>query len=605
MASAVEQLVRETMELTGATAPSLLAPDAPVLAAEAIAADGDGAVDDSSDFYLVGLIGGKDVGKSALVNALVGRSITSITSHGPGTEGVIAYAHASREDALRRLLEREVPGEYQIVTHDLDHLRRQVLLDLPDIDSHWQSHLLVTRKMLRHMLYPIWVQSIEKYADQQPQQMLRQVAEGNAAANFLFCLNKVDQIRGQRSEVRGQGESAAGQRPASRDREVSDAAREIGNDFSLRIARTIGLAEAPDVFLISALHADAYDLPRLLKTLTREKTSDVVDRSKSLARRQQDRSLLSWVDAQGLDERADRLTRLADDARDLIASRVGQPVIEVAIPRLLDDPASRLAMGDEVLRRRVERWPLVKLVHTLLSPVLSVWRANVGAGGRAGSLRGADALVEAYLEADGRAVGDQVRSSFAQLRQAHPDEIASLYAGNHLWSDLASDDAASQLRRALATAVDRQREYACDRLAGRGGVIAPLVRWVLTVGALLWFPLVQPILSAFLNAPELAHNWRQLAGMIVSVLSGESLLKNVSFLIIWFTVIWLSLRWNTQRRLTRLTSRWKKGDYTDDAMNLPAVVLQWMQELLSPIEQSRDRMLAVVKRTQELRSRAA
>src|SRR3954471_14544459 len=190
MTPAVEQLVRETMELTGADTPALLEDDAPVLSDEALESEDP----NGGGFYLVGIIGGKDGGKSALVNALVGRPITAITSHGPGTETVVAYAHASREPALRALLEREVPGQFRIVTHDSAHLLRQVLLDLPDIDSHWRAHLEVTRTMLRHMLYPVWVQSVEKYADRQPQEMLARVAAGNAASNFVFCLNKVDQV---------------------------------------------------------------------------------------------------------------------------------------------------------------------------------------------------------------------------------------------------------------------------------------------------------------------------------------------------------------------------------------------------------------------------
>ena len=87
MTPAVEQLVRETIELTGAPRPELLADDAPVLSDDALASD---ERSDGGGFYLVGIIGGKDVGKSALVNALAGRNITAITSHGPGTEGVIA-----------------------------------------------------------------------------------------------------------------------------------------------------------------------------------------------------------------------------------------------------------------------------------------------------------------------------------------------------------------------------------------------------------------------------------------------------------------------------------------------------------------------------------
>src|SRR5205085_6305674 len=118
---ATQQLVRETMELTGADTAQLLEDDAPVLSDEALGADDR----DGGGFYLVGIIGGKDVGKSALVNALVGRPITAITSHGPGTEMVVAYAHASREAALRALLERGVPGQYRVVTHDSPHLPRQ------------------------------------------------------------------------------------------------------------------------------------------------------------------------------------------------------------------------------------------------------------------------------------------------------------------------------------------------------------------------------------------------------------------------------------------------------------------------------------------------
>ena len=122
--------------------------------------------------YLIGLIGGKDVGKSSFVNALVGQNISEQTSHGPGTEVVVAYAHEAMVKPLRELLDREVPGRFKIYAHSIPRLLRQVLLDLPDIDSIYSDHIEVTRTMLRQMLYPIWIQSIEKYADQQPQKLL-------------------------------------------------------------------------------------------------------------------------------------------------------------------------------------------------------------------------------------------------------------------------------------------------------------------------------------------------------------------------------------------------------------------------------------------------
>src|SRR4051795_10572115 len=185
MTTDVQQLVADAVELTGAPPPEVLDADAPVYSADDDAA---------GSIYFVGLIGGKDVGKSSLVNALVGQPISQQTSYGEGTHSVIAYAHASVADEMRQRLEREVPGRYRIVTHDVASLRRQVLLDLPDIDSHWTEHVQVTRRMLRHMLFPIWIQSVEKYADQQPQKLLQQVAEGTDPSNFLLRLNKADQL---------------------------------------------------------------------------------------------------------------------------------------------------------------------------------------------------------------------------------------------------------------------------------------------------------------------------------------------------------------------------------------------------------------------------
>lgn len=605
------------MELTGAVAPELLEADTPALSGDALGA--------RAGFYLVGIIGGKDVGKSALVNALVGQNITAITSHGPGTETVIAYAHASQAAALEEMLEREVPGRFRIITHQADHLSRQVLLDLPDIDSHFQTHLEVTRMMLRHMLFPVWVQSIEKYADRQPQEMLRRVALGNAASNFVFCLNKVDQVEGSEAPGSGAGgtsaadtassasisnpptSQAAPSSPNSKLQTLNSPAREIAADFARRIERTLGLGTPPRVFMISATHPQRYDLPKLRELLTRQRSDESVRNSQQLAIRRQDQSLLVWLDAQNLSERARRLDRLHEEAQELLAARVGEPLLEEAIPDLLDDPANRLAMGDEILRKRVARWPLVNLVHTLLSPLLAVWRSNIGPAARHG-LRAADALVDAHLELDGRALPARVQATFAQLRQSHPD-IGELYRHNRLWEDLPSENAAAELRRSLAGAVGRQREAAVERLAGRRGILAPLFRWLLTIGALLWFPLVQPVLAGFLNDESLQINWypdwRKLMALAVSVLSGEALLKNVTFLIIWFTVIWLALRWNTQRRLARLMERWKSVDYPDPSLNLAAQAMQWMRSLLDPIAAAGERMKSLAERTQALRERSS
>src|SRR5439155_18113651 len=94
---------------------------------------------------------------------------------------------------------------------------------------------------------------------------------------------------------------------------------------------------------------------------------------------QRQRSMLSWLDAQRLPERVQRIARLQEEAEELTAARLAGPLLETVIPRLLDDPAHRAGIVDEVMSARVARWPVVNVLHTLLAPLTALWRRNVAA----------------------------------------------------------------------------------------------------------------------------------------------------------------------------------------------------------------------------------
>ena len=562
--SDIQQLVTEVAQVTGAELPHVLDADSPVLRDEALKS-GQRADDPP---YLIGLIGGKEVGKSALVNALVGQRITNSTSYGPGTEIVVAYVHHDQVAAVKPLLDREAPGRYQIVVHSLEHLRRQVLLDLPDIDSQFDSHLELTRRMLRHMLFPIWIQSVEKYADQQPQKLLAAVAAGNDPANFLFVLNKADQLKGE-------------------------APQELRQDFSARIARTLRRPTEPKVYLISAIRPDDLDLPTLRQKLSQQKSAGDVQQSIQLAGRQRERSMLTWLDEQRLPERVQRLTRLQRDAEELTSSRLGVPILESVVPRLLDDPQHRAAIVDEVMSARVARWPIVNVIHTLLLPLTSIWRQNVGAAPTP------ETLVEISLNVQGRPVSQAVQSTFALLQQTHP-LVSPLYRAQRLWDAAPADAATLQLRDTLTRSLQAQRGFAVARIARRG-IIAPLFRWLLTIGAVLWFPIIQPVLEVILRDGYI-QSIRSALILAVQLLSSAYLLKSAGFLAIWFLFLWLVLRWDTQRKVSRLLTRWRTlGDGQDATMNTSAAALRWVDELLDPIRTAREREESLVKRAEEAR----
>ena len=555
-----EQIVRETMELTGVSGPELFSDDSP-----ALAETHDGPI------YLVGLIGGKEVGKSALVNALAGAAITDETSHGPGTQTAVAYVHRAHQAEAAALLEQAVPGKFRIVAHDAGKLGGQVLLDLPDIDSRFTSHLEITRRMLRHMLFPIWIQSVEKYADVQPQNLLGKVAAGNDPGNFLFCLNKMDQI-------------------------PPDQAAELREDFAGRIGRVLGLASPPRVYMISAKRPGEFDLPELSKLLSREKSADSLAESRELATRRRQRTLLSWLTRQNLPDRALQLARLDDHATDLLNQRIGIPLVETVVPRMVDDPVYRTVMTDGVFMRRVARWPIVNVLHTLLLPLRFVIRENAAAGSFFG---GEEALVDAHLKIAGGSVATPLQSAFAQLYQSDPS-IAGLYAGKKLWEPMEAATAQSRLRQELIEALRLQRETVLAKLSGKSGVIAPLFRFLLTIGALLWFPFIQPVLQILLTGKSVIATARDVGILAVQVFSAASLLQNAVFLIIWYALIWSLLRWSTRRRVDRLLSRWKSAENADDSLNLTTRTLAWIEGLMEPIHRKRNAMEGLAKRVETM-----
>jgi GTPase Era involved in 16S rRNA processing len=567
MNAELANLIREAIDLSDARdeqTPPLLGDDAPVPAPEAL-------VENEDSFYLVGLIGGKDVGKSSLVNALVGEPISAASGFGRGTHEVIAYAHEAQAGAIKALLEREAPGAHRIITHSIARLYRQVLLDLPDIDSRFAEHVQLTRRMLRRMLFPLWIQSVEKYADAAPQQLLAQVAEGNDPGNFIFCINKADQLR-------------------------EDELSELRDDYAERLARTLRLPEPPEVCVISAAHPDRFDLPALRQRLTQQRSAQSVAESKHAAARQQDRTLLRWLDEQDLVGRSERLTRLLADAEELVATRLAAPLLEHSAPGIMDDPAHRLALADAVTDRRVSRWPIVNILHTALGPLLSLIRINLTRAPLA-QLGSAEALVDAHLRLDGQPLATRIAATFAQLHQTRP-AAQRLMQRRRLWEPMWAEQAADELRQALAGTIERQRQAVRSRLASPAAWLYPW-RWLLTIGAVLWFPIVQPILEALLQ-DSIARTGRDIALLAVRIFSVTYLLSSVAFLAIYFASLWLVLRWDTQRRVGRLLARWR-GIGEESNLSLAAAIDEWAQGLLDPIRDAQARTANVAARIEEYR----
>ena len=555
------ELLEQIAQLTGAEAPSLVDAEAPILSEWAL---GD------AQLYLVGLIGGKDVGKTSLVNAIAGRQLGQPVGVGAGTDRVIAYGHVQHERAIDRLLQSIVPGQWTFVGHDIPDLGNQVLLDLPDIDSIYESHVQITRRMLRHMLFPIWVQSVEKYADRRPQQLLAAVAEGNAPENFLFCLNKADYVRAQE-------------------------APDLAADYAARIAKVLSLPAPPRVYVVSAVRPEEHDLPALRAQVNRPRSRDDVAAARGLAHHQRRKSALRWIESQDLDQRLQQLHRTAEHADQELRSRLGVPLIDRAVAGICDDPAYRMSLADALMERRIARWPIVNVLHVLLAPLVSALRWRLP-GAVQDALASPRELAEQHMRRAfaGSSVAAKVQAAFASLHQAHP-QLSGLFADARPWEPAGAEPAADALRQRLAETIERQCQ-AVRSAPGGFGPVGAAARWLLTVGAAVWFPLAQPVLEAYLSGGA-----GDLAVLVVRALGATYLLTSAGFLLAWYVFLWLAVRHASHRRVGRLLQRWRTGE-SDSPLSLAWQVLAWIEDLLRPSRQAVSCMESIAQQVSVLRS---
>jgi hypothetical protein len=224
--------------------------------------------------------------------------------------------------------------------------------------------------------------------------------------------------------------------------------------------------------------------------------------------------------------------------------------------------------------------------------VLAIVRRNIGAS--AGEVN-----LDDYLSPEGVSLPTMVQTTFAQIQQSNP-AISALYRESKWWESIGAESAAHDLRRRLRETLARQREAAMQRIGRRGGLIAPVFRWLLTIGAILWFPLAQPLLEIALQQNTFAVS-REVELKLVQLLGTTFLLKNLTFLLLWFAVLWAIVRARTHRSVARLIARWQSDPKLDPSLSFSAQVMEWIDDLLEPMQRQQEQIDAVVSRIEKLR----
>ncbi len=113
--------------------------------------------------YVLALAGGTGVGKSSLLNAIAGTTVSRAAARRPTTSEPIAWVPRGGRAELAPLL--EWLGLREIKEHDDPRAAGVAILDLPDLDSIAPEHRARVDELLPRVDAVIWVADPEKYRD--------------------------------------------------------------------------------------------------------------------------------------------------------------------------------------------------------------------------------------------------------------------------------------------------------------------------------------------------------------------------------------------------------------------------------------------------------
>lgn len=523
----------------------------------------------ADDLVICGILGGKDIGKSTLINALAGTRVSVDESEvGRGTDRPRAYAHrAQGNTVLERLGDCESPKDIDLVLHDVEQIANVVLVDLPDFDSEFLDHLQVVQRVAPRLDRVLWVQSPRKLGDRAWVQMLRDVIKD--FANVHLVLNKVDELladgdfrpaAGIATELRSTGNQGA--------REFWTAQRQWVN----AAVQSSGCHLPPErVFLVAGLYPDAesftariahrWDDPQWRRyagdrTLVQqvaelaahdlEKLRAAVIGPVQLNQVRQIKTA-NWIAEQRtwasrLDEHfgLTRTSTLLESAVDpdyhqaTLNSAFGTPFCMHAAERVAAEVRGDADLADELLASRIDRWPLLRLAYFPLGWFSRmIGRQWSLVRGLASSRRGTD--WELALEVDHRPLADRVSLYREQLVADHGMVCKDLGMTEELPR---GERLAIQFEESVrALPVQLEREI-LDTLQIRGRKPSFVARGFLWF-VFLWFPLMQPLLEGLLDMLAAGESWELVKGMarIVAALSAVHLLAGFAVVAIIFSLL--------------------------------------------------------------------
>jgi len=496
--------------------------------------------------WVWGVLGGKEVGKSTLINALAGDNVVEYGDPmGEGTFRPAAYCSPDDESALRARFGELKDIDVTFHPNAPAAMRGLVLVDLPDFDSVFTEHVQQVRRMSNVLDGIIWITTPKKVGDERAIREIHRVLKDRA--NFVYVLNKMDWLVAQeggdpnasikRAATQLDQQIQVGSFSDSDHRKFLIAARYPKSDTlrdAIIKARSGGEGQivADNGALDSAVTALSADFASLRSALTTPPPETVSEANKkanlSYQLATQSRRLLEYYNPQPV---LDRLSSAADidETRERVRDYLSDPYCTQLIRRLNDEDALLVDWSAKLFQHRISYWPLLGLVAwplvligAMFNRLRSLWTGSTTAG-----------AIDDPFRADGIALCERMEGAVAS-QQAALGGLAS-----KLSIELPTPDQLERTFRLDATRIAvSQRQATLDRMLHRSpGAMGRIVRGVIAILALLWFPIIQPILAIALppiiaawssaTQQSVAVNWSDFVTGIIGALSASRMLAGL------------------------------------------------------------------------------
>ncbi|MCP4746818.1 MAG: GTPase domain-containing protein [Desulfobacteraceae bacterium] len=483
---------------------------------------------EADSLFLYAIVGGKDVGKTSIINHLADATISKdSTIVDEGTRVTVAYCHLKDLGALQDRLGKLSNNRVIFATHDRSELQNVVLMDMPDYDSRFISHLADVKQLTPYLQGLIWVITPRKYGDDEFLQQLAGIAQSHE--NYFIIVNKMDQIgaKAPLETVR---------------REVF---RFISNECAKRGIRE---PKMDRIFLLSAIEPEKYEFKQMHKRLIRPHTAQEIAQAKiNNLKAEFQQNLKRINEAYHLDHHLDQMDRALDFINKRISEQFSESYLVTVSRRLGVQQSVQRRICKAVFSQRVKSWPILR---TLFYPLTGIISALAGKLSFQSSMDQDTQGPQDMLRYKGKSavsylfkIRDGLLSKFPDLSQIAGQEPDYNQGITQSFTDLLKEYE-QRITDALIIAKAR------PGFLKRGLIYLPLV----------WFPFLQPLLIRIntLDWPASASapaNIKTLTVFLISLLGSGSLLTSLAFLGLFYSLLLMIM-------YTRVAKAVQKQGYT-------------------------------------------